>query len=199
MELAVLAQGDQAGDAGLQAVLLAVENSVSHAVAALVGIQRRFCGQEAWVPGGLARFLDIVEPPAHAAGDAVISVAQQALELGVPVEAVAAHGVGDKAEELLAAQVIDPGKGRRRCVMTYSFAASSKWPNFMVSPHFCSLRGQLYLGWQFWSAAEIKRFLSLAIIIVLVQAEIKSKFAATALIFDVTQIPLLIFMEDSQK
>ncbi len=79
---------------------------------ALVAVQRGPGGKESGVPCGLALLLDVAEPPALVGGDAVVAVAQQALELGVPVEAVAAHSVGDEAEKRFVPQVVDPGQGR---------------------------------------------------------------------------------------
>jgi len=107
----VFPNGDEKGHSGGQPVLGAVKNRVAHAVAALVPVQGRFRGQEAGVPGFLAGLLHIVEPAAQVSGDGVVAVAQQPLQLGVPVEAVAAHGVGDHAEKILAAQIVDPGQG----------------------------------------------------------------------------------------
>ena len=112
MELAIFPQRDKAGQLRPESVLLGVKHGVSHAVAALVRIQRRPGWEEAGVPCGLSRLLDIEEPPALVGRDAVIAVPQQPLELGVPVEAVAAHGVGDEAEEFLIPQIIDPRQGR---------------------------------------------------------------------------------------
>ena len=108
MQLTVFAHGDEEGHLRVQAVLGAVEGGVAHAVTAFIMVKLRLGGQEAGVPCGLARFLDVVEPAAVVAGDGVVTVAQKTLEFRVPVEAVAAAGVGDHAEEILAAQVVDP-------------------------------------------------------------------------------------------
>ena len=115
VELAVFAHGHEEGHLRVQAVLGAVEGGVAHAVTALVTVKLCLGGQEAGVPGGLSRFLDVVEPAAVVAGDGVVTVAQKPLEFRVPVEAVAAAGVGDHAEEILAAQVIDPWQRGGRC------------------------------------------------------------------------------------
>ena len=112
MELAVFPHGHKEGHFRLQSVLSRSKFGITHAVTAFVAVQLGLGGQEAGVPGRFARFLDIIDPPAVVARDRVVAVAQQTLEFGIPVEAVAAARVGDHAEEVLAAQIVDPGQGR---------------------------------------------------------------------------------------
>ena len=114
VKLTVLPHGDEEGHFRAQAVLGAVKGGVAHAVAALVAVEGGFGGQEAGVPAFLSRFLNIIEAAAVVPGDSVVAVAQKPLELRIPVEAVAAPGVGDHAQEILASQVVDPGQGRGR-------------------------------------------------------------------------------------
>ena len=54
--------------------------------------------------------LDIVVFPVRIVRDAVVAVPRQAEQFGVLVKAVASAGVGNKGEEIIASQVIDPGQ-----------------------------------------------------------------------------------------
>ena len=110
MELAVFAHGDEEGHVGSQAVPDRAEGGVAHAVAAFVAVQGGFGGEESGVPCFFAGFLNIIEAAAVIPGDCVVAVAEDPLQLGIPIEAVSAGGIGNHAEEILAAQIIDPGK-----------------------------------------------------------------------------------------
>ena len=113
LHFAVLVPGHQEGELGRDAVLFGFKNGVAHAMTAAVAVQRGIAGMEGGAPGGLARLLHIEEAAADVRGDIVVAVAQQTLELGVPVEAIAAGGIADQGEEILAAQIVDPGHGGR--------------------------------------------------------------------------------------
>ena len=67
-------------------------------------------------------------------GGVVVAVAGQTAHPGVPVKAVTARRVGNQTEEVLAAKVVDPGRGVCGVVMTYSLFWSSKYPNFIMLP-----------------------------------------------------------------
>ena len=111
VEFTVFAHGDEEGHPGIQAVLSAVKGGVAHAMAALVTVKLGLGGKVPGIPGGLSRFLDVVEAAALVAGNGVVAVAQQTLQLGIPIEAVAAARIGNHAQEILTAQVVDPGQG----------------------------------------------------------------------------------------
>ena len=111
LELAGGAHGHQAGELGLHALLLALEDGVPQAVTAAVAVQGGLGRQEGGAPGGVP-VADVEEPPALVVGHVVVAEAGDAAKLGVPIEGVAAAGVGDQGEEPLVAQVVDPGQGR---------------------------------------------------------------------------------------
>ena len=111
LDLAGLPDGHEEGQLDGQAVPGGLKDGVAHAVTAAVAVQRGVGGMEGGAPQAAVRLLDVEETSAHVRRNAVVAVAQQALELGVPVEAVAARGVADEGKELLAAQVVDPGQG----------------------------------------------------------------------------------------
>ena len=113
VQLAGVAFGYEQLLRGGHAVLLALDHGVAQAVAAGVAVQRGLGGLPAGVPDGIA-VLDVDVVAVHVQRGAVVAVAGQAAHPGVAVEAVAARRVGDKAEEILAAQVVDPGQGRAR-------------------------------------------------------------------------------------
>ncbi len=113
LHLAALALGYEQKLPGLHAVLLGLEDRVAHAVAALVAVKRRAHRQEGRGPDHVVVH-DVGEAAAQVAAGLVVAVADQPTQLGVPVEAVAAAGVGDQAEEGVAAQVVDPRKRRFR-------------------------------------------------------------------------------------
>ena len=95
-----------------KAILAAVEGGIAHTVTAFVSIQSRSGGQETGVPGFFAGFLNVVKASAVVTGYRIIAVTQDTLELCIPIEAVAATGVGNHAKKVLAAQIVDPGQGR---------------------------------------------------------------------------------------
>ena len=114
VDLAVFSHGNKEGHVCLQTVFGAVEGGVTHAVAAFISVQLRFRGEEPGVPCFFACLLNIIEAAALVAGHCIIPVAKNALQLGIPIEAVAAGRVGNHAKEIFAAQVIDPGQGGSR-------------------------------------------------------------------------------------
>ena len=111
VEFTVFAHGDEEGHPSVQTVLSAMKGGVAHAMAALVTVKLGLGGKIPGIPGGLAGFLDVVEAAALVAGNGVVAVAQQTLQLGIPIEAVAAARIGNHAQEILTAQVVDPGQG----------------------------------------------------------------------------------------
>ena len=87
----------------MKTILGGLKHGIAHAVAAAVAVQRGIHRMEGGAPGGLAGFLYIEKSSADIRGHAVVAVTQKPLELGIPVEAVAAGGVADQGEELLTA------------------------------------------------------------------------------------------------
>ena len=110
LHLAGIVLGNEEGSLCLQVVLLAGDDGVAHTVAALVAVQLGLRRRPARVPDG-AVVVDVEISAAHIDGDIVVAVTGDPAQTGVLVEAVAAGGVGDQREELLCAQVVDPGVG----------------------------------------------------------------------------------------
>ena len=81
---------------------------------AAVTVQRPIHGMECGAPGLFIFLFDVEKPSAHICRDIIVAVAQDALKLRVTVEAVAASGIADEGEKLLAAQIVDPGHGSCR-------------------------------------------------------------------------------------
>ena len=109
VDLTGVAPGDEDFLRGSNAVFLALKNGVAQAVAAGVVIQRRLGGLPAGVPDSAA-IVDIDAVAVHILRGVVVAVAGDAAEPGIPVKAVAARRVGDQAEKVLTAQVVDPGQ-----------------------------------------------------------------------------------------
>ncbi len=118
LHLAPFLQGNEEEHRGLHAVLLARDAGVAHAVAALVAVEGRLAGFPSGIPDDSLLFtlssllynIEISSAVVH--GHAVVAVARDAAELGVLEERVAAGGIGNQGEEVLVAQVVDPGPGR---------------------------------------------------------------------------------------
>ena len=118
-EQAVFALGDKQRLGSENAVFPALNHAVAKAVAAGIAIQLRFCGLPARVPDCAAVF-DIETEPLLIGRAVVVAVAGETAQTRVPVEAVTACRVGQKGEEILAAEIVDPRKGRA-CVGDHVF------------------------------------------------------------------------------
>ena len=97
---------------GFDATLRPCDAGVVHAVAAFVCVERCLAG----FPSGTPHRATIVDVEVAATGihrHAIVAVARDTAELGVFVETVAASGVADETEEILIAQIVNPGK---RCL-----------------------------------------------------------------------------------
>ena len=101
------------GLAHAQAVLFAGDHRVAQAVAALVGVQRGLDRHPARGEDRVA-VLDVEVLPAGVGGHVVVAVAGDAQHARILIEAVAAARIGHQRKERLAAQVVDPGRGRVR-------------------------------------------------------------------------------------
>ena len=96
-----------------QTVLFAGDDAVPKAVAALIAVQLGLGGLPAGIPDGIA-VLNIVIPAVRVRWYVIVAVAGDTPQLGIPVKAVPARRVGNKAEECLAAQIVDPRQRRAR-------------------------------------------------------------------------------------
>ena len=108
LHLGPLLQRYEEEHAGLYAVFLARDAGVAHAVTALIEVEGCLAGLPAWVPDGVA-VLDIEVSSAIVHRYIVVAIAGDTTELGILVEAVAAGGIRDEREEILIAQIVDPG------------------------------------------------------------------------------------------
>ena len=115
MHLGVHAHRHKRELAGGQTVLLTGDDGVAHAVAAGIAVQLSFDGLPAGIPDRVA-VLDVEVAAAVVHGHVVVAVAGDAAQSGIAVEAIAAGGIADDAEELFAAEVVNPRVGRPRRV-----------------------------------------------------------------------------------
>ena len=83
---------------------------IAQAVAAAVSIQLRLHGLPARVPDKVP-VLDIDMEALLVRGTVVVTVAGDPAQARVFIEAIPPRSVGQQGEEILAAQVVDPGKG----------------------------------------------------------------------------------------
>ena len=113
VHLGIHAHGHEGELAGSQTVLLAGDDGVAHTMTAGVLVQLGLDGLPAGIPHS-AVVVDVEVTAAVIHRHIVVAVTGHAAEAGIPVEAVAAGGVADDAEELFASQVVDPGIGRAR-------------------------------------------------------------------------------------
>ncbi len=103
-------EGHEIGDGGADTGVTGVNIRVANAVAAFVFVQRL----AGWLPGGGPEEACLVVTQVEVApscirGDVVITVARQAAQARVAIEAVAAGCIGNQAKVILIAEVIDPG------------------------------------------------------------------------------------------
>ena len=92
------------------AVFFAFNLRIAQAVAAAVSIQLRLHGLPARVPDKVP-VLDIDVEALLVRGTVVVTVAGDPAQARVFIEAIPPRSVGQQGEEILAAQVVDPGKG----------------------------------------------------------------------------------------
>ena len=110
LNLGVPLHGDKVEDRGVQAAAASGDARVTHAV---TGFKRVEVGPVREVRGApnVSPLIDAEDSSPSVDGHIVVAVAQQAAHLGITVEGVAASGVGNEGEEVLGAQVVDPGVG----------------------------------------------------------------------------------------
>ena len=113
VDLAVVAYRHKQLQLRGQTVLFAGDDAVPEAVAALIAVQLGLGGLPAWIPYGIA-VLNIVIPTVRVRWYVIVAVAGDTPQLGIPVKAVPAGRVGNKTEECLAAQIVDPRQRRAR-------------------------------------------------------------------------------------
>ena len=99
--------------ASFQSVLGGGDAGVARAHPAFVTVQRGLGGLPARIPDHVALF-EVEVVSARIGGDVVIAVTGHAQKPRVLVEGIAAGGVAHQGEEILAAQIVDPGIGRVR-------------------------------------------------------------------------------------
>ena len=113
INLAVVAYRHKQLQLRSQPVFFAGDDAVPEAVAALITVQLGLGGLPAGIPYGIA-VLNIVIPTVRVRWYVIVAVAGDTPQLGIPVKAVPAGRVGNKAEECLTAQIVDPRQRRAR-------------------------------------------------------------------------------------
>ena len=78
-------------------------------MAALVGVELRLGRLPAGIPEGVA-FLNIEVLAVAIERHVIVAVAGEAQKLCILIEGIASTGVGNQGEELVASEVVDPGK-----------------------------------------------------------------------------------------
>ena len=110
VNLAAMADRHEKEHLSPQAILLACYAGIAHPVAALVEIEGCLAGLPPRIPDCIA----VLEIEIAAAGihrHAVVAIAEDAPELGVPAEAIASGGIGNQGKEIFCTHVINPGPG----------------------------------------------------------------------------------------
>ena len=109
-DLLVPSGGDEEGELDLEAVLDAEDALVAQAHAAFVAVAARLDRLPARIPDR-ASVINVEVAAPEVEGDVVVAVAREPSEAGVLPEGVAAPGVGAEAEEVVLAQIVEPGEG----------------------------------------------------------------------------------------
>ena len=121
LNLAVVVLRNEESSLSLESVLLAGDDGVAHAVAALVAVELGLYRGPAGVPDSVA-VLDVEVSSAHVDGDVVIAITCDTAQTSVLIEAVAACGIGYQRKESLCSEVVYPrigGTGRSNDILTF--------------------------------------------------------------------------------
>ena len=121
LNLAVVILRNEESSLSLESVLLAGDDGVAHAVAALVAVELGLYGGPAGIPDGVA-VLDVEVSAAHVYRDVVVAVTGDTAQTSVLIEAVSACGVGYQRKESLCSEVVYPrigGTGRSNDILTF--------------------------------------------------------------------------------
>ena len=94
-------------NACLHPVLAARDAGIVHAVAALIAVEWRLAWFPAWIPDGIA-ILDVEVATTIIHRYPVVAIAGETTELGILIERIPTCCVGDKREEILVTQIVDP-------------------------------------------------------------------------------------------
>ena len=113
VNLAAMADRHEKEHLCTKAILLACQAGIAHPVPALVEVERRLAGLPTRIPDRIA-VLDIEITSAGIHRHAVVAIAENAPELGVPAEAIASGCIGNQGKEIFCTHVINPGPGRCR-------------------------------------------------------------------------------------
>ena len=101
---------DEGKQIGPDIILSAGDPGIAKTVAAFIAVQRRPGRLPAGVPDRITVF-NVVIASALIGWTIIVAVAGQTKKLGIFIEGIAASGIGNQAEEILRAEIIDPGKG----------------------------------------------------------------------------------------
>ncbi len=101
--------GNKSKHTGFHAIFRRRKTAVTDAVAALIGIQFCFYGLPAGIPHRIPVFY-VKILPVHVTGYIIITVTGQAQQLCILIKSITTAGIGNQAEKIITAKVVDPGK-----------------------------------------------------------------------------------------
>ena len=113
MYLASLFQRDKEKRFGTKASFLPTNAGIAHSMAAFIKVQRRLARLPARIPDRIA-VLDVEIAATSVHGNAIVAIAQDPPELGVPAETIAAGRIGNQGKEIPGTHIVDPGPGGMR-------------------------------------------------------------------------------------
>jgi hypothetical protein len=152
-DLKVLVERDEIARVRADALVIGADDRVTQAVTARIVARLVARGLPGRRPEA-ARFAvaEVDVAPARIHGHVVVAVPAEAAQLGVAIKRVAAGGVGDDPEVILASQIVDPRQwcvGPRNDVFAalvvegpefHSFLLFQAWPGWMKPPEGSMLR-----------------------------------------------------------
>ena len=108
LDLGIALDRNEVQRRGPQAPTASGDARVAHAVTGFELVKFGLVGEVGGAPD-ISPIIDGEDTSPSVDGHIVVAVTQQAPHLGITVEGVAASGVGNEGEEVLGAQVVDPG------------------------------------------------------------------------------------------
>ena len=109
-ELTAVLQRNEDFLSGRESILASFYNGISQTVPAAVAVQFGLHRLPARVPDCVA-VLNIIVVSVTVRRCVVVAVAGQPQKAVIPAESISAGGIGNQTEEIMAAQIVDPGQG----------------------------------------------------------------------------------------
>ena len=110
MNFRIHTQRNESSLGAAQPIFLALDDGITHAVAAGIFIQLCFGGLPAGVPHEISIF-DVEIAAAIIYRHIVVAIAGNSPQTGIPIEAIATGRIAHQAKHIFAAQVVDPRVG----------------------------------------------------------------------------------------